>query len=265
MGVEYHQCEACQESFYEECVTICEGCGEPICVSCVINLPERIRLGRGSIFDKTTDILSGEDGLLEEHCPFCSGDAVSADQIMNWLLRRVNMTEDEVAKQIREVTKQIREGKKQIREGKKRLTKEIAEVFLVRKDDFVDIAQFTELDDDAAESLSRYRSPLSLKGLTSLSDAAAESLSKHEGRLHLNGLTMLSDAAAESLSKHKGTLSLDGLTGLSDAAAESLSKHEGSLSLDLNELPESAAEILRQHPSFQEDDDDDEDWDEDDE
>ena len=241
MGVEYHQCEACQESFYEECVTICEGCGEPICVSCVINLPERIRLGRGSIFDKTTDILSGEDGLLEEHCPFCSGDAVSADQIMNWLLRRVNMTEDEVAKQIREVTKQIREGKKQIREGKKRLTKEIAEVFLVRKDDFVDIAQFTELDDDAAESLSRYRSPLSLKGLTSLSDAAAESLGKHEG----------------------SNLYLDGVTSLSDAAAESLSKHKGELSIDLDELPESAAEILRQHPSFQ--DDDDEDWDEDDE
>ena len=175
MGVEYHQCDACQESFYEECVTNCEGCGERICVSCVINLPERIRLGRGSIFDKTTDILSGEDGLLEEHCPFCSGDAVSADQIMNWLLRRVNMTEDEVAKQIREVTKQIREGKK-------RLTKEIAEEFLVRKDDFVDIAQFTELDDDAAESLS---------------------------------------------------------------------KHKGEVYLELDALPESAAEILRQHPSFQ--------------
>jgi len=37
---------------------------------------------------------------------------------------------------------------------------------------------------------------------------------------------------------------------LSDAAAESLGKHEGSLSLDLDELPDSAAEILRQHPSF---------------
>ena len=243
MGVEYHQCEACQESFYEECVTNCEGCGERICVSCVINLPERIRLGRGSIFDKTTDILSGEDGLLEEHCPFCSGDAVSADQIMNWLLRRVNMTEDEVAKQIREVTKQIREGKK-------RLTKEIAEEFLVRKDDFVDIAQFTELDDDAAESLSRYWSPLSLKGLTSLSDSPVHLRLRLKMGESLNGLTSLSDAAAESLSKHEGTLSLEGLTSLSDAEAESLSMYEGDLLLRLENLPASAAEILRQHPSF---------------
>ena len=204
MGVEYHQCDACQESFYEECVTNCEGCGERICVSCVINLPERIRLGRGSIFDKTTDILSGEDGLLEEHCPFCSGDAVSADQIMNWLLRRVNMTEDEVAKQIREVTKQIREGKK-------RLTKEIAEEFLVRKDDFVDIAQFTELDDGAAESLANtVVDPLDLRGLTSLSNTSANSLSKYEGGLNLDGLTSLSDAAAESLRQLRASASTRG-------------------------------------------------------
>ena len=105
---------------------------------------------------------------------------------------------------------------------------------------------------------------MSLDGLTELSDAAAESLSKHEGYLYLNGLTSLSDAAAESLGKHEGSnLYLDGVTSLSDAAAESLSKHKGELSIDLDELPESAAEILRQHPSFQ--DDDDEDWDEDDE
>ena len=57
--------------------------------------------------------------------------------------------------------------------------------------------------------------------------------------------------AAESLSKHQGGyVSLAELTSLSDAAAESLSKHEGDLNLDLDELPESAAEILRQHPSF---------------
>ena len=62
----------------------------------------------------------------------------------------------------------------------------------------------------------------------------------------------------------EGTLNLNGLTNLSDAAAKGLLRHvEGGLSLDLDELPDSAAEILRQHPSFQEDDD--EDWDEDDE
>ena len=114
----------------------------------------------------------------------------------------------------------------------------------------------TELSDAAAESLGKHDGYLKLDGLASLSDLAAESLSKHKGDIRLSGLTGLSDAAAEGLSKHTGWLWLNGLTSLSDVAAESLSKHEGSLSLDLDELPDSAAEILRQHPSFQEDDDD---------
>jgi hypothetical protein len=41
---------------------------------------------------------------------------------------------------------------------------------------------------------------------------------------------------------------------LSDAAAESLSRHKGELYLDLDNLPESAAAILRKHPSFAEED-----------
>ena len=127
----------------------------------------------------------------------------------------------------------------------KRLTKEIAE-------QFVYLSEFTELDDDAAESFSKHVGDLDLDGLTSLSDAAAESLSRQKGNyLYLNGLPILSDAAAESLSRYDGELQLSGLTSLSDAAAESLSRHEGKLYLRLNNLPASAAEILRQHPSFQ--------------
>ena len=67
---------------------------------------------------------------------------------------------------------------------------------------------------------------------------------------HLDGLTSLPGAAAESLSKCEGHLNLGDLTRLSDAAAESLSRHKGGLYLDLDKLPESAAEILRQHPRF---------------
>ena len=82
---------------------------------------------------------------------------------------------------------------------------------------------------------------------TAIEDAAAEVLSEYDGylELELNGLTELSDAAAESLSKNKGDLALNGLTSLSDAAAESLSKYKGNLCLDLNNLPASAAKILR--------------------
>ena len=62
----------------------------------------------------------------------------------------------------------------------RRLTKEIAEQFLA-DEKAVDLSEFTEVDDDAAESLSKHeRDWLFLNGLTSLSDAAAESLSKHK-------------------------------------------------------------------------------------
>ena len=90
-----------------------------------------------------------------------------------------------------------------------------------------------------------------------VSVTAAESLSRHKGvSLYPGGLTSLSDAAAESLSKYEGCLFLYGLTSLSEAAAESLSKHAGELYLSLNNLPGSAAKILRSHPSFAEEGED---------
>ena len=57
------------------------------------------------------------------------------------------------------------------------LTKEIAEQFLANNGS-VDLSEFTEIEDTAAESLSKRWEHLYLNGLTELSDAAAESLSK---------------------------------------------------------------------------------------
>ena len=85
------------------------------------------------------------------------------------------------------------------------LTKEIAEQFLadfLADEDSVDLSEFTAIEDDAAEILTKAEElgALYLDGLTSVSDAAAESLSKFQGSLlHLNGLTSLTDNAAESL------------------------------------------------------------------
>jgi len=58
-----------------------------------------------------------------------------------------------------------------------------------------------------------------------------------------------SDEVAVALGSHQGGfLSLDELNELSDAAAEALSKYDGMLSLD--DIPKSAATILRQHKSL---------------
>ena len=115
-----------------------------------------------------------------------------------------------------------------------------------------ELAEFTKLNDAAAEILSKYEDALvrlSLSGLTELSDAAAQSLGNYKGTkgLDLSGLTKISDTAAESLAKCK-ELDLSGLTKLSDTAAESLAKCKGELSLKgLTELSAAAAESLSKY------------------
>ena len=152
------------------------------------------------------------------------------------------------------------------------------------------------ISDSVAESLGKHLGDLGLEGLTNLSDYAAECLSKVEGELDLNGLTHLSDAAAKSLlysplhskelcpecdaSQSEKVASccvfcgfsgprqvrvsgypilLESLKSLSDTAAVLLCQSKRDLSLNFNILPESAADILRKHPSFKADDDYDDD------
>jgi len=99
---------------------------------------------------------------------------------------------------------------------------------------------------------------LHLNGLLELADDIAEILvSGFTSGLELNGLKVLSDATALSLAKYNGKeihgrpsiLSLHGLTSISDTAAEQLSKCQGTLWILIHNFPESAAAILRKHPS----------------
>jgi hypothetical protein len=93
-----------------------------------------------------------------------------------------------------------------------------------------------------------------LSGIDCLSDEAAQLLSQYEGDLQLNRITEISNVAAACLSQHAFLLSLGSVRSLSDEAAVSLSKHEGPLFLTVDNLPESAAAILRKHPSFADED-----------
>ncbi len=60
------------------------------------------------------------------------------------------------------------------------------------------------------------------------------------------------------------SLRLLGLRTLPDSSAEALSTFSGELVLALDKFPDSAAAILRSHPSFVEEDEDDEDEDDED-
>jgi len=134
------------------------------------------------------------------------------------------------------------------------LTNEIVKQFIAEsvetRDDWWiprDFDNFTEIEDEAAESFRKH---------SELAQTDADCWC--EMQLSLSHLTGLSDAAAESLGKFTGEqLWLERLTQLSGAAAESLSNYDGVLHLTLDNLPESAAGILRNHPSFAEEDDED--------
>ena len=91
------------------------------------------------------------------------------------------------------------------------IDEELAQAFLEDPDDVdpLDLAEATEITDEAAEILSKHQGALYLQSLTKISNAAAESLSKHQGDLRFQRLTELSDAAAKALSKsQKGNLFL---------------------------------------------------------
>ena len=80
----------------------------------------------------------------------------------------------------------------------KELTKDIAKQFAADNNS-VDLSEFTEIENAAAESLSKHTGDwLYLDGLIGLSHAAVESLSKYRGYLSLAGLTFISDAEADA-------------------------------------------------------------------
>lgn len=85
------------------------------------------------------------------------------------------------------------------------LTKEIATQFL-EDPGSVELYDFTEIEGEAAEILSKHEGELDLQALITVSDNAAQSLSQHKGQLVLAEIRYLSLAAANSLAKHENIL-----------------------------------------------------------
>jgi hypothetical protein len=122
------------------------------------------------------------------------------------------------------------------------------------------------ISDELAENIfeiGKFYAAVILGEVDNLSDTAIRSLVRIQGELGL-GLSSLTASQAEILCQHNAELSFyEQLTEISEDAAKLLSAFPYGLSLDLSILPESAAAILRTHPSFAEDDE--EDWDDEDE
>ena len=102
MGVRYHQCAVCKQSIYEEAVARCESCSQFVCVTCAVRLPKGLKLTSGDIFDpdESAPLFNGDNRLLSKHCPMCSGRAVSDEQVVARLLKKLGTTRVKVERQV---------------------------------------------------------------------------------------------------------------------------------------------------------------------
>lgn len=120
MSVDFYGCESCGESRYEEYVAHCSGCGHRICTSCVVNDDVNSRYAHyyGVKFDNSPEqreefgVKSKEEdqygyeigeiiddtGIAEKYCPFCNGNKVSNDDLLEYLLERYGLSKEEAKK-----------------------------------------------------------------------------------------------------------------------------------------------------------------------
>jgi len=85
MSVDFYACDSCGDAIYEENIVSCESCGRNICDGCTV--------GEGDFFDD----MRNEDGYLkEEHCPFCTGNEIHIDDLMDFALDRLDMTKEQL-------------------------------------------------------------------------------------------------------------------------------------------------------------------------
>jgi hypothetical protein len=119
------------------------------------------------------------------------------------------------------------------------LTKEIAEQFL-EDEDSVDLCEFTAIEDEAAESISRSSNRekyLHLSSIKCVTDSAATALSEFTGGIDFSSLVQISDEAILKLA------SGDVLEGL-DETVYVISENFGRDSQLPNTLPETAKDFV---------------------
>ena len=128
MSVDYYHCEVCDESRYEEYVGTCTKCGKSLCAWCLVNYESNSPYvhGAGYTFDSENPELMKkyeeegfslydndgvpcyEDGdtiddssIAPNFCPYCSGDVVDRDSVLNYLLDKYDLSINDVWREIK--------------------------------------------------------------------------------------------------------------------------------------------------------------------
>lgn len=113
MGVDFYGCDCCGESRYEEYVDYCSKCGHSLCTRCLVNKESDsiYAYDHGVRFDGT-EIMAKEYGfdiedyevgdviddigIDENYCPFCSGNRIHNDELLDFALSLLCKTKDDL-------------------------------------------------------------------------------------------------------------------------------------------------------------------------
>jgi hypothetical protein len=118
MSVDFYNCDCCNESVYEEDVHTCANCQQNVCITCAIEQDDGDYFTTLCQFDRDEnpddykknlkeikkygldEEYMDEDMFNPKFCPFCNKKEVGDQQIINYLLKKTNMTLEEVKKEI---------------------------------------------------------------------------------------------------------------------------------------------------------------------
>jgi hypothetical protein len=96
MSVDYYSCDCCGEALYEEFVGWCEECERKLCMDCLENTEELDWNERSPYIIK--EVQNGKGYIKKEHCPYCSGVTVDDCDLLEFVLKKFNLSREEAIK-----------------------------------------------------------------------------------------------------------------------------------------------------------------------
>lgn len=91
MSVDFYSCACCGEAVYEERVFSYSKCGRSICSDCAV----------GSLEQMYKDCVNDDGEMYPQYCPFCTGESIANDDLLNLALKKLNMTIRELESEYR--------------------------------------------------------------------------------------------------------------------------------------------------------------------
>ena len=99
MSVYFYSCACCGEAVYEERVFSYSKCGRSICSDCAGSICSDCAVG--SLEQMYKDCVNDDGEMYPQYCPFCNGEIIAKDDLLNLALKKLNMTIRELKSEYR--------------------------------------------------------------------------------------------------------------------------------------------------------------------